>query len=48
VTLVLGVQMLDQHEGHAGVGGEFSQKLAEGFEAPGGGADTDDGERGSR
>ena len=46
-ALVRGVQVLDQHEGHAGVGGELFQKLAEGFKTAGGGADADDGERGS-
>ena len=45
LALVPGVEVLDQHECHAGVGGELSQKLAEGLEPAGGGADADDRER---
>ena len=46
-ALVRGVQVLDQHEGHAGISGKLFQKLAEGFKTAGGGADADDRERGS-
>ena len=46
-ALVRGVQVLDQHEGHAGISGKLFQKLAEGFKTAGGGADADDGEPGS-
>jgi hypothetical protein len=42
---MLGVEVLDQHEGHAGGGGECSQQLAEGLEAASGRADADDRER---
>ena len=45
LALVPGVEVLDQHECHAGVGGELSEKLAEGLEPAGGGADADDRER---
>jgi hypothetical protein len=44
LALVRGIQVLDQHEDHAGVGGKFSQELGEGFEAAGGRADADDRE----
>ena len=45
MALVLGVQVLDEHEGDASGGGESFQKLAEGFKAAGGGADPNDRER---
>ena len=44
-ALVLGIEMLDQHEGHPAVGREISQELCEGFEPTGGRADSDDRER---
>ncbi len=42
MALVLGIEVLDQHEGHAGVLRQVGQQLAEGFQAAGGGADPDD------
>ena len=45
LALVLGVEVLDERERHAGVGGQLSQELAEGLEPAGGGADADDRER---
>ncbi len=41
-ALVMGVQVLHQHERHAGIRGHIGEERREGFEAAGGGADTDD------
>ena len=39
------VEVLDEHVGHAGVGGQGAQQLPEGLQAAGGRADADDRER---
>ena len=41
----LGVQVLDDHERHAGAAGNFPQELTDGLEPAGGGADANDRER---
>ena len=43
---VLGIQVLNEHERHAGVGGKLPQELAEGLQPAGRGSDTDDREGG--
>ena len=40
----VGVQVLHEDEGHAGVRGQVLQQLPEGLEPAGRGADADDGE----
>ena len=47
-ALVAGVQVLHQHEGHAGVGRQRSEKLPERVQPAGGGPHADDGEITSR
>jgi hypothetical protein len=42
---VIGVEVLDQHIGVAGIVGQTREKILERFEAAGGGAETYDGTR---
>ncbi|EDY16639.1 hypothetical protein CfE428DRAFT_5752 [Chthoniobacter flavus Ellin428] len=44
LALVSGIEMHDDHETHAGVGGEMLEQGEGGLETAGGGADADDGE----
>lgn len=39
-AVMLGVEMLDEDEGHAGIGGQVGDEFGEGFDAAGGGADS--------
>jgi len=38
-----GVEMRNQHEGHAGIGGDMAKELLEGLQASGGSAQADNG-----
>jgi hypothetical protein len=42
-TFVRGLQVLDQHEGQAGIGRQGAEQSSEGFQSSGGGADPDYG-----
>jgi hypothetical protein len=43
-AVMLGVEMLDEHEGHAGVRREVAEQFRDGFETAGGSSDGDDQE----
>src|SRR5882762_494992 len=45
MTLVLRVQMLNQHECHAGIGRQMAEQLRECLQSAGGGSDSDDWKR---
>jgi len=44
MTLVLGIQVLNQHEGHSGIGRQMAEQFRECFEAARGSAYADDWE----
>ena len=44
-ALMAGIEVLDQHEGHAGLRRQMGEELGEGLETPGGRAYPDDGKR---